>query len=126
MNRKTFVLLSGGMLVAIGIPAYFHFFGKIKYPASLAHPNSLAPILDAKELRALGVTYRKQVAGESSERDVADVLLEALPDDNTEFPSALEAMIKRDFEEGNTIEVNGWILSKTEARQCALLSFSVN
>jgi len=36
--------------------------------------------------------------------------------------SHLEESIKNDFETGNTVIVDGWILSRTEARQCALLS----
>jgi hypothetical protein len=123
MNRKNFILLSGGMFAAFGIPAYYHFFGKLKYPGSLAHPQSLTTILDLKELKELGATYRKQVLGESGERALADALLEELPDDNLEFNTALDSLIRKDFDEGNTTEVNGWILSKTEARQCALLTF---
>jgi len=92
----------------------------------LAHPRSLTPILDLKELNALGTAYRKQVADESGERALADVLLEELPDDNLEFDTAINDLIKKDFDEGNTTEVNGWILSKTEARQCALLTFSTH
>ena len=126
MKRRNFILLSGGMFAAFAIPAYFHFFGKIKYPSTLAHPDSLSSILDTKELKQLGATYRKLVPAESGERSIADILLEELPDDKLEFNTALESLIKKDFDQGNTIEINGWILSKTEARQCALLSFSHN
>src|SRR5882762_8731551 len=100
MNRKNFILLSGGMFAAFGIPAYYHFFGKIKYPGSLAHPKSLTAILDLKELNELGAAYRKQTSDESGERALADVLLEELPDDNLEFDTALNSLIKKDFEEG--------------------------
>ena len=30
--------------------------------------------------------------------------------------------VRRDFAEGRTVEVQGWVLSVTEARQCALYS----
>ena len=124
MNRKNFILISGAMFAAIGIPAYFHFFGKIKYPHLLAEPKFLALIMDANDLKALGTAYRHQVQDESSERGLADALLEELPDDNLEFDNALDGLIKKDFDEGRTVEVEGWILSKTEARQCGLLTFS--
>lgn len=124
MNRKKFILLLGGVVAALGIPAYFHFYGKVKYPSSLAHPTSLATILDVKELKELGAAYRKQASDESSERALADVLLEELPVDKLEFETALDSLTRNDFEEGNTTEVNGWILSKTEARQCGLLTFA--
>jgi hypothetical protein len=126
MNRKKFILLSGGMLTAFAIPVVYHFFGKIKYPGSMAHPNSLTPILDNMELRELGRSYRRQVPDESGERDLSDLLLEDLPEDQSEQNAAVAALVKKDFDEGNTIEVDGWILSRTEARQCALFSFTPN
>ncbi|SRR5258706_15469362 len=126
MNRRNFVLLSGGMFATFAIPTAYHFFGKVDYPSSFAHPNSLTAILDSKELGELGVAYREQIPDESRERTIAKLLLKKLPKDNPEFNATLESLIKQDFHEGNTIEVNGWILSKTEARQCALFSFSLN
>jgi hypothetical protein len=49
MKGRNFVLLSGAMFAALGIPAHYHFFGKIKYPGSRAHPDSLVSILDRDE-----------------------------------------------------------------------------
>ena len=34
----------------------------------------------------------------------------------------ISALVRRDFETGRTVLVNGWILSVNEARQCALFS----
>ena len=43
-----------------------------------------------------------------------------------EIVNKLEALlnqkIQQDFEAGRTVVVNGWVLSQTEARQCALFS----
>jgi hypothetical protein len=36
----------------------------------------------------------------------------------------LEQQITVDYQSGNTVLLNGWLLSKTEARQCALFSLS--
>ncbi len=118
------MLLSGGVLVATAIPIGNYFFGKIDYPESFARPNSLVSILDNNELKELGVAYRAQVADESKERTIAKLLLEKLPTDPSVFNAALEDVVKKDFADGNTIEVKGWILSRTEARQCALFSYS--
>lgn len=43
-------------------------------------------------------------------------------DDGQSIREYLGNRIKNDFEKGNTVEINGWILSVTEARQCAYLS----
>jgi len=124
VNRRNFILLSGGATVAIAIPTVNHFFGKISYPGSLAEPNSLTSILDFKELKELGKAYRAQVPEESTERTLAKLLSEKLPDEKSKLNSTVKNLVEKDFESGNTIEINGWILSKTEARQCALFSFS--
>ncbi len=40
----------------------------------------------------------------------------------SDFSDNIDQTIRRDFELGNTIRLDGWILSRTEARQCALFS----
>jgi len=35
---------------------------------------------------------------------------------------SIAATVRRDFETGRTVLVNGWVLAATEARQCALFS----
>jgi hypothetical protein len=40
--------------------------------------------------------------------------------------SVLEKKVRQDFQENKTVVVDGWILSVTEARQCALFSLSQN
>jgi len=122
MKRRNFVLLSGGILAALATSTYYLFFEKIKYPKPLSHPKSLATILEMKDIKELGEAYRKQVSDESSERTLVELLLKELHDNNV-TDSTIATMIKEDFDNRNIIEVNGWILSKTEARQCALLTF---
>jgi hypothetical protein len=39
----------------------------------------------------------------------------------SEFRKLIRGQIRRDFDEGRTVKVQGWILSKTEARLCALV-----
>lgn len=41
--------------------------------------------------------------------------------DNLFIQNLLNQKIKYDFETDNTVIVNGWVLTLTEARQCALL-----
>jgi len=36
----------------------------------------------------------------------------------------LESRIRDEFKNGKIISVNGWVISVTEARQCALMTFS--
>jgi len=69
----------------------------------------------------VGTNYRKQIPVEDNETS----LVKLLSTDTNEDSSAIEALkkeIKNDFEKGNTVMIDGWILSVTEARQCALFS----
>jgi len=122
MKRRNFILFAGGALAVIAIAN--HFFANVDYPRALALPGSLTPIMDSKELKELGLVYRSLIPDESRERTVAKRLMEKLSADDNAFTTSLDEVIKKDFAEGNIIEVRGWILSKTEARQCALFSFS--
>jgi len=44
--------------------------------------------------------------------------------DETAIHQYLDQKVKQDFETGNTVLVKGWVLSVTEARQCALFSLA--
>jgi hypothetical protein len=40
--------------------------------------------------------------------------------DHRALPAMLTSCVRADFEKGFTVEIGGWILSRTEARLCAL------
>ena len=44
--------------------------------------------------------------------------------DSLELKELLQQKVHSDFEGGNTVIVSGWVLSVTEARQCALFSLT--
>lgn len=94
----------------------------------LSQPEQLAQICDLKTLREIGMAYRLQTASETD----ADKLTSLLLADSAGNPVSSESnhsfiqnlisrKIDQDFESGNIVVVKGWILSVTEARQCALL-----
>ena len=99
MNRRKFILLSGGVVAVAAIPAAYYFFGKVDYPSSFSNPISLAPILDSKAMKELGAAYCTQVPDESTERTIAKLLLKKLPTGDSQFTSTLETLIKKDFDE---------------------------
>ena len=96
-------------------------------------PVFLSHICDAKTLKEIGAAYREKFAGESNEKQLTDLLLtdssnKIVPVNSEDafISSLLEQKIKKDFETGRTVIVKGWILSETEARQCALFSLTQN
>lgn len=127
MQRRKFIQLSAMGSAAIGItgiscrhPVFYDILGK---------PEGLAKICDLKTLREIGMAYRLQTASERDADKVAALLLAdsagkpvSSASDNLFIQTLISEKINQDFERGNIVIVKGWILSITEARQCALLS----
>lgn len=132
MKRKDFILLSFYSGVAVSVP----FLG-CNTSSGVANkawvtPSLLSHICDAKALKEIGAAYRQKF-DENNERELADLLLmdsdnKAISENSEDaiVHSMLEKKIQKDFETGKTVIVKGWILSKTEAQQCALFSFTQN
>ena len=129
MQRRKFIQLSAMGSAAIGITGISCRHRHAGFYDILGKPEGLAQICDLKTLREIGMAYRLQTA---SERDT-DKLVALLSADSAGKPvssasdnlfiqSLISKKINQDFERGNTVIVKGWILSVTEARQCALLS----
>ncbi|HKP32258.1 MAG TPA: hypothetical protein VJT83_06005 [Chitinophagaceae bacterium] len=86
----------------------------------LSRPEFLSSILKKEEITKIGKSYRSQFLQEAT----SDKLISELQNNNKAEVSAaeIEQMIKTDFEKGDTLIIEGWILSRTEARQSALYS----
>jgi hypothetical protein len=131
MKRRKFIWLSGlGVaavsMTSIGCRSRNHVLDK-----TLAQPLFLSHICDAKTIRDIGTSYRQKMNGESKEDQLTDLLLtdtsgKIVPEssDTLFVQTLLERKIQKDFQTGNTVTVKGWVLSATEARQCALFSLA--
>jgi len=133
MKRRTFILLSLYSSAAISIPSLSCSSGSTVAKKAWMQPQLLSHICDAKTLQEIGAAYRKQVSDESKEKQLINLLLtdstnNAIPvtSEDAVINSLLERKIQKDFETGKTVIVKGWVLSETEARQCALFSLTQN
>ncbi|RAW00342.1 hypothetical protein DQQ10_14915 [Pseudochryseolinea flava] len=82
---------------------------------------------DEDSLMNIGKAYRAQYNNEQSEESLIDALTQnnmhlLHESDGTKITHYLEQRIQNDFEKNEIVIVDGWILSRTEARQCALFS----
>lgn len=111
MNRRDFILSAAGGLGVVSATTYY-FLRDLEYDHSLASPQFLPLIWDAETIKTIGNQYREKFPSEESEQSLVELLL----------PKPNEDMIVSDFENGKTVVIDGWILSVTEARQCALAS----
>ncbi|HKE89956.1 MAG TPA: twin-arginine translocation signal domain-containing protein [Gemmatimonadales bacterium] len=101
MNRRRFLQLS-----AFGVTAGAVSLGS--GPAQVT-PQELLDLLGPETVRGLGRRYREMVPA-------ADLL------SATTSRGSISRRIRDDFARGRTVVVGGWVLSLTEARQCALFS----
>src|SRR5690242_20246064 len=119
--RRQFLRYLGA--TAVGVAATGCKAGPEYDDRSLAQPGLLAT-LSIAEVRSIGQRYRSLNRAESGVNAIRDAILDSRP-----LPARLglanppvASLVKADFEHGRTVVVDGWILSLTEARQCALLA----
>lgn len=131
MQRRTFLRLSFAGTAALSILSLRCSNKDPALQKILAQPFTLSRLCDEKTLKDIGNVYRKNTPAENDPEKLRAMLLaeqEGKPVPSSTDPSfirlSLQQKIKQDFEEKRITVVNGWILSVTEARQCALVSLS--
>lgn len=97
----------------------------------LRKPEMLSEICSEEVIREIGLQYRRQSNIGKDENVLKNRILMTLIGRKllTDFSTSdLNKMVlkkvQKDFEDGNYKIINGWIISETEAMQCALFSFS--
>ena len=129
MKRKTFIRLATTASVALYLPncrPKTNPFTKI-----LARPEALQHLCDSKTIQEIGEAYQKQAEDGNDETVLVNLLStdkQGKPiietTNNTSIASILSQKIQQDFQQNKIVVVNGWVLSLTEARQCALFSLT--
>ena len=93
---------------------------------SLARPE-LLDMLGPGRARALGARYRQMVPSENDAAALRAAITRgaaSAPRRLGILPPSVADQVRDDFAEGRTVVVHGWVLSVTEARQCALFSLA--
>ena len=133
MKRRTFIRIATTASVALYLPN-IQCRHKTKPSTKLfAHPEALQHMCDSKTIHEIGEIYQKQAKDESDETVLVKLLSadkQGKPisetADSASIASILSQKIQQDFEQNKIVVVNGWVLSLTEARQCALFSLTEN
>ncbi len=128
MNRRLFIISSA--VVAIGLPVAYY-YRKNKWDNSyLTTPCMLSNICDKKTLIQIGEIYRKQVPGENVKQTLKNLIVTnntgklTTLTDHEQIVAFIDEKIRQEFQRSETTIIKNWIISITEARQCALLSLS--
>lgn len=122
MRRKTFLLISGFGLLAIGLPVSQIIRGQHNINRLLSRPETLLPFCDTESILAIGSEYLSQVPEERNRLLLIRHLCADVYEEQQTLKTNLMVRVNRDFSRSNIMMLNGWVISLTEARQCALFS----
>ena len=127
MRRGTFIKLSVFGAAAMSLPSLEGCKEKL-FNKALAQPPFLSRLFDEHTIRLAGQSYLKQTPAENKKSKLVNLLMNMTPlAESSEAPlvrSYFEKKIQEDFAVGKTVIADGWILSVTEARQCALFELT--
>ena len=127
MKRRDFIRLSAYSTALLGVP----FIAGCHYKpsnAAILQPTFLVHIMDKKSLLETGQQYLKKVPDEAGTDKLEKMLM-----DNSALTASADAETVHayfskktadDFAKKQMVVVDGWVLSVTEARQCALFSLA--
>lgn len=126
MDRRQFVKATAVGAVGLGLPGAAWCFDSGSSPQRLAQPELLEILRDPERVREIGFSYCMATPHEAHAEALQDAILADLEASGAAAEPAVHAGLRRqvsgDFAAGRTVTVNGWVLSVTEARQCALYS----
>jgi hypothetical protein len=123
MQSKDFIYLSAYTAVALAIPKASGCCDQIDVETQ---PFFFSHLADIKTIIATGLAYRKTHREEDNKNKLAELLLANSPLQSSSDDKAIQSMlnnkVENDFKTGKIAVVKGWVLSLTEARECALFS----
>ena len=131
MQRRTFCQLTSMAVAGTFLPLMGCSGTDPTLHQKLSLPTTFATINDPATIVEVGKAYINQVPGENSAERLIDQLMispngDAImaTSDSLSLQKMMSEKVQADFENGETVVVRGWVLSRTEARQCALFSLT--
>ena len=126
MRRRTFLIAA--CAAAVTVPILNYSWSSIhEFP--IYYPDELGRICDENSIREIGIKYRNLVHQENSKQKLTDLILDGISQekiktsDRSLVHKFLDQKIYEDFLGYKTFVIDGWVISITEARQCALYTF---
>ena len=124
MKRRKFLEITAVGALALGVPGAAWRFHSSSVMRFLAQPG-LCTMLGDHRVRELGQRYREACPAESTVETLSVAVLGSRRPGQVHgsaLRKRLNRQVRDDFDAGRTILLDGWMLSATEARQCALFS----
>lgn len=121
MKRRTFLVSSAAVCASMAIPSC-EYFAPLEYDPIIAEPQALSLIWDTGNIIKIGEMFRKKFPEDVSERKLVKLILSDVSLDKNDLEKSLQEKIEEDYNSESIVMIDGWLLSKTEGRQCALFS----
>ena len=129
MKRRNFITLSTLTAFAIGTPFSSCSSPDPELDKKISIPQTLSQLLDQNSIKAIGRAFGVDRPDEYSVKKLERNLSKDAKGDYfssttplKEISETINRNTQGDFDDGNTLILDGWVLSLTEARQCALFS----
>ena len=124
MERREFLRLSAYSGIILSVP-FVQACKASPENMAITQPAFLSYILDKKSLLDAGKDYIRQYPSEKTKSKLEELLV-AGSDIHASTPAVTvyeyyDKKSIQDFDQNHTVVADGWVLSQTEARQCALL-----
>ena len=124
IGRRNFLLISAGFLYESFNNIFLHNpLEKYSYKNGKFEPKFYKIMLkEFSNLSLIGEKYRKKYPDESSKDKMLQILQgNSSHVNNSNFIKVLRQKIDKDLENCQTVIIDGWLISKTEARISALI-----
>lgn len=129
MKRRTFILTTLAAAAAFACPIVHTNVNSNSTIDPLSWPEELGKLTDESTIRKIGFHYKKLLPSLYKQETLRQLLLSdpngtqvALTNESA-TKEWLKKKVSHDFMKFHIITVNGWVISSTEFRQCALFSF---
>lgn len=128
MKRRAFIFTAS--VVAVGLPVAYYIKKSRSEINPLTTSDFLSRFCDEQTIRDIGIKYRSIVPSENEKQKLTDLILTDLNGEKIKSSNrsgVANLVAKKNHEEFSafqTIILQGWVISITEARQCALFSLS--
>lgn len=128
MKRKTFIITASTVIIGLPVAYYVNKYKKQSNP--LTTPDLLWNFCNEKTLRKIGISYRTLMPEENEKQKLTDLILKDPKEKKIKssnwsiIAEFIDNKIREDFIAHRIVILQGWVISITEAQQCALFSFS--
>ena len=126
MKRRTFILTTAVAGTAVAFAIWFNWHSGSKWKKlPLLVPFILSGFCDEQTIRNIGISYLKNFPPENSKNKLHSLVTSGISgkllesSDYAEIARQLAGKVEQDFKAENIMTLKGWVISKTEARQCA-------